>query len=525
MASTGDEDDDLDGEFVPGTSPIWSPPVAGRASVSGEDRDEEVLDARREEADLADIDEDDERENTYDGAYSTWRSLTKDERSLAASLDRQQANNLSSHLLNAHGLKARLRGRHAVTKFKPYHGKHRWIQPNEDGTLPWHPDAAWTAWPLQPDEVPRSMEQFGASVKDFNDDDGTFKKPEPWKPSAALEEEVQALILREANERFHARQWEISAGEDSPIEPNFLADDEGAGIILQPSVRHVLSKLDDLLLALHRQRKGHAREGSEWRSLRSRRVRSNSKSKSSAGEPPSATAGTLAKMPLPSKGGEQLENQNPATGTAESQPKKTPKRKRPLNPRDWSDIISTASLIGWNPAVVDRAAHRCSTLFGESMTFTAVQEMSSNGRNRDQVEAPMDGPEANSAVETAKAPPLLYVCPLPSCKRHFEHYDLAWRWREHMKRSHKYSSEQVQEVEAQLPSGDGGTSDVRQGSKAAKHKADNPPNQAAATTERISASDLLEPIVVNKARGKDVRRRKARGSKKAKVEGKESISE
>ena len=87
-----------------------------------------------------------------------------------------------------------------------------------------------------------------------------------------------------------------------------------------------------------------------------------------------------------------------------------------------------------------------------------------------------------------------------------------------MKRSHKYSSERVQEVEAQLLSGDGGASDVRQGSKAAEYKAHSPPNQAAATTEHISAGGLLEPVVVKKARGKDVRRRKARVSKKAKLE-------
>ncbi|KAL8635232.1 MAG: hypothetical protein Q9228_007255, partial [Teloschistes exilis] len=45
-----------------------------------------------------------------------------------------------------------------------------------------------------------------------------------------------------------------------------------------------------------------------------------------------------------------------------------------LGLRDWSDVLGVASMCGWDPAVVSRAAARCSDLFAEGMTFRTLLE-------------------------------------------------------------------------------------------------------------------------------------------------------
>ena len=44
---------------------------------------------------------------------------------------------------------------------QPYHTSKQRIKPDEDRHLPWHPNAGWTAWPLEPVDVPRAEEAFG----------------------------------------------------------------------------------------------------------------------------------------------------------------------------------------------------------------------------------------------------------------------------------------------------------------------------------------------------------------------------
>ncbi len=50
------------------------------------------------------------------------------------------------------------------------------------------------------------------------------------------------------------------------------------------------------------------------------------------------------------------------------------RRQRRLDLRDWSDILSTASLIGWDEEVIARTADRCSRLFGEGIRFRSLHE-------------------------------------------------------------------------------------------------------------------------------------------------------
>ncbi|KAH0558388.1 hypothetical protein GP486_004952, partial [Trichoglossum hirsutum] len=50
------------------------------------------------------------------------------------------------------------------------------------------------------------------------------------------------------------------------------------------------------------------------------------------------------------------------------------KKQRQLGLRDWSDILGVASMVGWEPEAISRAAARCSTLFGEGINFRTLAE-------------------------------------------------------------------------------------------------------------------------------------------------------
>lgn len=216
-----------------------------------------------------------DRPNRWTGIRSTWASLTEQERGLATTLDTIRAQDLSLHLYNAHALK------------DPQHAQKGEEEGTDDiGTKSWIPNKTWTAWPLPPDQVPRREEHVGP---EDDTEHYTFKKREVWRPSRELEEALIGITLKHAKERFNARepsgaQWEMNEVEDEldaeqqdsenegPIDPTIKessqpppqkemsipvvsADDGRSRELLRPSIRHTLSKLDDVLMALHHSRK------------------------------------------------------------------------------------------------------------------------------------------------------------------------------------------------------------------------------------------------------------------------------
>ncbi|KAH8588680.1 RNA polymerase I-specific transcription initiation factor-domain-containing protein [Bisporella sp. PMI_857] len=180
----------------------------------------------------------------------------------------------------------------------------------------WAPPKSWTAWPLPPDLVPREGEHVGPEDPD---DQYTFRRKEVFRSSRELEDVMVGVTLKAAKERFEKRedppkkkaeQWHnivdktqetnqyenISGfegdsttedtqklhenlsnfGEDSerPEEPEPIlehppksplfnlsmrpvasTDDDRSRQLLRSSVRHTLSKLDEVLMALHHARK------------------------------------------------------------------------------------------------------------------------------------------------------------------------------------------------------------------------------------------------------------------------------
>jgi hypothetical protein len=203
-----------------------------------------------------------------------------------------------------------------------------------------------------------------------------------------------------------------------------LADDTQARELFSPSARHVLTKLDDLLLALHKARAAYA--GKPTGKPRGRSVSQSLSANASASASASASVsrtreGTQTRGRGRSRGrppsrqdassrnndadGEEDDDYDDGQSSPQSRshshhrassanmgtsmpptPQRMPiqhnlqKRKRPihrtekLHLRDWSDVVGTAALAGWDPAIIQRASERCARLFGENMLFRTFFE-------------------------------------------------------------------------------------------------------------------------------------------------------
>ncbi|KAK1073797.1 hypothetical protein LTR12_012347 [Friedmanniomyces endolithicus] len=496
MSSHADEASDHD-SLNEKSSLLQPSPPAGHDMFPGDEI--EVGSAARSSASAfsdEDLDNSEEqRENRFNGPTSTWYDHTREERGLAASLDQQRANDLSVHLYNTHALKRRLRDPQLAAAAKPWQSKRTWLRVDEEGKLPWHPDPQWTAWPLPASDVPRREEVFGLSPGDL-DEAGTYRKLEPWRPSAELEDEIHAIMLKKAKERFRRRLWvdaengfttghvqikrEIETRDDrsdpglqetkpaglphaATYQPALLADDHEAATITRPTVLHILSKLDDLIAGLHTSRVGQRRVRSTSKSRsRSKTAKSRSKSRSRAPAESSTRGRTRTKAETGVTGSserssdaESDHDDNEAATTPDNKQRGNLQRSRhELGQRDWSDVLGIAALVGWDQAVIDRAARRCASLFGEGMAFRMMPETAADQPEDMIVEyrpgmipATVDSDAETGSEEHESTTAGVYVCPYQDCSRHSEGYPKLWRWREHLRRGHKLSKQQIADIE------------------------------------------------------------------------------
>ncbi len=211
----------------------------------------------------------------------------------------------------------------------------------------------------------------------------------------------------------------------SSSKPVFLADDDEARRILQPSVNSLLARLDHLALAVRRCRFNRFGEGayrysgvsgSEFTSdpelavISKAPSRSRSKSKPvrrASARPPSARAARASKPKRKPHGYENpafdhsdsasdytasrgAESEAESSGSDISWPKQkrststklqqhsdsssTPSFYRAVGKMDWSELLGIASMTGWDERAVARAAQRCASLFDEGMAFRAFDE-------------------------------------------------------------------------------------------------------------------------------------------------------
>ena len=160
-----------------------------------------------------------DRPNRFLGPPQSWRRYTALDRQLAASMDQLDAGELSVHLYNTHALKQRLRSsaRSHSVELKNWQSKDRWLKQGEeldfigpDGVeerelVPWK---RWSAWPLEPGEVPREEERFGKVAGDEEDEKWTVGNMGAERVSQELGDVVMGVFLRLAKERWMEREWE-----------------------------------------------------------------------------------------------------------------------------------------------------------------------------------------------------------------------------------------------------------------------------------------------------------------------------
>lgn len=350
-----------------------------------------------------------DRPNRWSGPPSTWRSYTREERGVVASLNTIRSQNLSVHLYNAHAIKSRVRdvkGR----------GKAKFTGGIDNEFVP--PDV-WTAWPMPAEEVPR--DPYLPNIGDKE----ALRMDEDTRPSANLEEALLATTTRIARERWRARKWEWSAtkmdravkeeGADDPMserslvetaeterpmfssqafdvlrnadsssdddeeakgesEPEIerrpvpLADDDRARQLLLPSVRHIISKADDLLRGLQKAREAYA---GSWNKSQGNSIISGEET--GTGAETSRVRGRSSNSRKRTGASSVDSETSVASATSKSSAGKRSSKKQ-LKRRDWSDVIGMAALTGWDPDVVQRAAKRCSSLFQEDMILRIFNE-------------------------------------------------------------------------------------------------------------------------------------------------------
>ena len=352
------------------------------------------------------------RPNKFRGPPSTWRNWTAPERDLAASFDQLQAKDLSVHLYNSFKLKRR----NAARNRRPQaHIPEDLGRADEESN--WVPPKVWTAWPLSPDVVPREDDE-----KRW-EEDAVVLVPydsKPKKPGQYLQEMLIAQVLRKAKERFHDRQWgDAQRGASSTIrqaqrsknqgrdsngrfrtreysealgqKPVIMADDQRASEILKPTVQHMMTKLDDLLLGLHHARSAYLTiddSASESQSQISERSTSRGRPKKRKREAPRADEDAEASHDMPKHShsksdqypprrkpsGSKTNVQHARSSSRRSRSQKFHGRKGRLGLRDWSDVLGIASMTGWHQNVVGSTAARCASLFGEGIKFRTLEE-------------------------------------------------------------------------------------------------------------------------------------------------------
>ncbi len=233
----------------------------------------------------------------------------------------------------------------------------------------------------------------------------------------------------------------ITAASGAPplkmFKPVVSADDDRSRVILRPSIRNTLSKLDGLLMALHSARKACRRfsqsepntddetlaesvtgdPGSpskqakgrprKFANLTDRSIIPPSTEQDSNGSALFRTKKThrgrpqkvyprlddetqqeyliriarIQKKPLPS-----FAPPEPILEASPERVRRSPIRRatgeelrsrehRALGLRDWSEVLGSAALIGFSDDVITRATQRCANLFGEGMTTLAIPEV------------------------------------------------------------------------------------------------------------------------------------------------------
>ncbi|OAL24721.1 hypothetical protein AYO22_05510 [Fonsecaea multimorphosa] len=247
------------------------------------------------------------------------------------------------------------------------------------------------------DPTPAGAAQTGMKVdhhRDAEEDNMAAEVPEdedqeevgeaaesPPSPAGAEEEPVfysQPFSFYEDN----AEQEASGSGKEGTSDtdtsdsmerrPVPLVDDEKARGYFLPSARHILSKVDDLLLGLHKARYAYA---AKPQSKRRRATHSHTPEDDTSGD---FTRGRSGSRPPPvrqsrARSSSAFTDVSSASIISAGSGARS-RRVENLGLRNWSDVIGMAGLTGWDPSVVERASRRCGELFRGNMLFRTFYE-------------------------------------------------------------------------------------------------------------------------------------------------------
>jgi len=364
-----------------------------------------------------------DRPNIWRGSNQKYKSLIADARQTKDGLDRLNDQDLSAHLFNIHGLK---RGLYpdlfdndaAKPKLEQWKRKERLFE--DQG---WFPRRTWTAWPLEPGVVPRRDERVlwdRHRIGEVAEVKKAFKARLMETPSQELEDVLLAEFTKQARKKFEAREWDVDRdtaseeeeeigqrtqiqgkrkrqddddtgsedhrrkkliktarhetgatlvnrsgtplGEGMPntiFKPIVLADDEDARSKTQPMINSIVSKVDSLLTALH-----HSR------TQKTRSVRIKNPTKTGLGQKLPQYAGSRSMSPASSSKSDTADSDAGQKRTTEAD--ENSRKQRACRPRDWSEVLGMAAILGWDTDVIRRTQARCEALFAERMTFRDV---------------------------------------------------------------------------------------------------------------------------------------------------------
>lgn len=374
-------------------------------------------------------------------AYRAWY---RQEINLVDAFETARSGDLSRNLLGFASERHLNLSKQPVKDITPWASRSRWTDDKKARHAV--PSPHWTAWPLLPHEVPSPDEGFN---KPREDDDyyRQSKRRKLEKPSAELEEVLCDLAARKGRDRVQreegverhrramtdGREGDASSGSadeksdsdsesgekkmdvdrvtlSSPDEEStlsFSVDQDRTRDILQPTIRSIISKVDALMTGLYRSRMNHRAHRSA------------------------------------SHDGNSITSRPRSSSSSEGE------KKEALGIRDWSEVLGMASLTGWDPVIVGRAAKRCSKLFGEGMSFASLDAEKSPTEPIEY--RPDTVPSFEEEEEEEKGWSLdTLLCPHEDCPRNTRRFDLKRRLRWHLKNVHDWDPEIEQRPQQML---------------------------------------------------------------------------
>jgi hypothetical protein len=508
-------------------------------------------DADSEESD----DEEPERSNRFKGPPQTWKGYTAADRQVAESLQYFEDTDLAAHLYNAHALKRRVRKpAAALSTLERWQNKNDWLKQGQElrykDTVGQEqtelvPKKDWTAWPLSPTSLYTLDDGFRRAAIVPEEDEWVVGGSGTHDAAKELKDEMLGLFLRLAKDNWNAKEWqdvrqfgsakaqkrtrnrskgvqvnvrmkdgsdhearhsEVDTREtslkpgrkpqaDFDVKPTILADDAKAQTLLRPTIASMLTKLDNLALALQRTRLNHFAHGvfgeawsqsefttdaegteRESKSRSQSRVKSAPRSKPATrpSSRPTSSRGSRA-PPKPPKSTRQSEDSDSASdygaqfererslgsnssqiptmrrwrnrsmSTGDESGVSSPRDWSRAGPMDWSEILGIAAVKGWDQKALARTAERCAALFGESMSFRPFHEDVATKAVSTPIQytpstipAP---PSIAGAPRPAKRPYWqagAIHCPHPDCFGHHQEFKISYRVIEHCMRKHGY---------------------------------------------------------------------------------------